>query len=848
MSDLPPINQKYGVDTTDFKAGMAAMNRELRVLESGFRATAAGLSDWSKDATGLETRIKSLTSQIGVQKDKVSALTTEYKRIATEKGENSRAAQDLQIKLNKETETLGKMQNELGTTEQALKGMGNESKDAGQGADQLAKGEDQAEGSTGKLKSALDKLRGGLKSVGSDFKNLGDKVLKSVAIGIAGVTAAITAAVAGLGVLVFGAGKELDEAYDTILIKTGATGATLAGLQGNFKDVFTSIPTDAGTAAEVISDLNQRLGLTGSNLTETSKKLIEMSRLTGGDASQNAALFARVIGDAGIPIEQSGALLDKLFKASQLTGVGMDSLMQQVVQFGAPMRLMGFTLDDSIALFAKWEKEGVNSELVMGSLRIAAGKFASEGKPLRESLLATFDSIKNNTDASKALADGMAIFGARAGPDMVAAIREGRFSIDDLVAALQGADGAILDTAAATEDFPEKLKKLGNKAKVALAPLSSALFGLAGTIVDKLSPVFDNLLPLIEKVAGTLGDMINSKEFQEGLDRVVKGIADFATTLGSVVEKLLKGDIRGALGELFPPETVNQILTISNTIRDFVQGVLIPFITEHAEGIKAAILAIGATLAAAGIVAAIAAIANPIGLIIAAVGLLAAAWTENWGGIRDKLTAVWVAIQPTLQTIWDWLKVNVPAALETLRAFWVDTAWPAIQTAVTTVWGILEPIWKSLKKWVSEDLPPALEGLKTTFEKIMTGITNAVTPVKELWDKLWQAVKDFWDWLSTHIFKFHIDLPKLPDWATPGSPLPIHTAWKNFAEDMERIGRNLPQIVNNATSAGIPSGNGISSQPTPAPVSVQVNAVLANELDMHVFARLIAEEIKISRR
>src|SRR3989337_1048148 len=103
------LSGKVGLDVTDFKAGIAELNRDIRVIESGFRATAAGMGDWSKSATGLETRIKALNSEIDVQQKKVTALQGEYQRVAAEKGENSRAAEELKIKLNKENEALGKM-------------------------------------------------------------------------------------------------------------------------------------------------------------------------------------------------------------------------------------------------------------------------------------------------------------------------------------------------------------------------------------------------------------------------------------------------------------------------------------------------------------------------------------------------------------------------------------------------------------------------------------------------------------------------------------------------------------------------------------------------------------------
>jgi uncharacterized coiled-coil DUF342 family protein len=123
MSDIPNLSGKVGLDVTDFKAGIAQLNREIRVVESGFKATAASLGDWGKSAQGLETRIKALNSEIDLQNKKVNALSDEYERIAKEKGDTSRAAQDLQIKLNKETEALNNMQGELGQTESSLKNL-----------------------------------------------------------------------------------------------------------------------------------------------------------------------------------------------------------------------------------------------------------------------------------------------------------------------------------------------------------------------------------------------------------------------------------------------------------------------------------------------------------------------------------------------------------------------------------------------------------------------------------------------------------------------------------------------------------------------------------------------------
>jgi len=182
------LSGKAGLDTTDFKTGLAAMNRELRVVESGFRASAAALGDWANDATGLEMRIKALNSSIDIQKQKVAAVRAEYERVKQEKGENSRAAQDLEIKLNRETETLNKMESELGNTEGALQEMRSSSDEAG---DAVEESGEQAEEAGSKWEGFKSVLSG----VGS--------IVKGTITVVAGLAVAVAAVGAAVGGLVF---------------------------------------------------------------------------------------------------------------------------------------------------------------------------------------------------------------------------------------------------------------------------------------------------------------------------------------------------------------------------------------------------------------------------------------------------------------------------------------------------------------------------------------------------------------------------------------------------------------------------------------------------------------------
>ena len=117
------LSARVGLDSSDFKNGITAINRELKLAESSFRATASTLDDWSNTSEGLEARIKSLTKQVSLQQEKVEGLRLQAEHLAKVHGENSVEAQNATIEFNKETKKLNELQKELGHTETSLKSM-----------------------------------------------------------------------------------------------------------------------------------------------------------------------------------------------------------------------------------------------------------------------------------------------------------------------------------------------------------------------------------------------------------------------------------------------------------------------------------------------------------------------------------------------------------------------------------------------------------------------------------------------------------------------------------------------------------------------------------------------------
>lgn len=680
----------------------------------------------------------------------------------------------------------------------------------------------------------------------SAFQQLGVLGGSLIAAGITTAAAAIT----GITAMVWEAGNTLDAAYDTIQQRTGATGAQLEGLKKDFDEVFAGVPASADDAAAAVSGLNQRLGITGPVLQDTAKTLLEVTRLTGGDLSTNIEQFTRFIGDAGIKTDDASVALDTLYAISQKTGTGIDRLMQLSVQFGAPMREFGFKWVESAALLGKWEKEGVNTELVMGSLRIAAGKFAKDNIPLKKGLEDTFKAIKNAKTESEALALAMDTFGARAGPDMAAAIRENRFELGDLIPSISEADGLIMKTAEDTMDWGERWTLFKNRLTTALGPAGMKL----------MDAVRDGLK--------AIEDVVSRPEVQNGLMMIVNGIVELAQKAAAYL-----------------PTAIQNFFNFVEFLKNN-QGVVVAILAVLGTAILsfAGMMAAAAWTALAPFLPVVAIIA----LVAAAAYLLYQAWVNDWGGIQEKTAALWAWLQPILQAIITWFQINIPVALQTLADFWAKTLLPAIQKFGvywnTTLFPALQSVWA----WMQSTLFPFLGALGNLIGVVIVGFTKNLV---DIWLTIfWPAIQKLYGFLQANLFPIlqavgsflggnflrgiqaisqgiqflthwlDVLAAKLaalhpPAWMTPGSPTPFEIGLWGINDALKAIsGASLPNLsasMNTMTAPAIASGNvalggagtGANIITNKKEVTVPVTAYVRSNQDIDYLAQQVKKRI-----
>lgn len=380
------------------------------------------------------------------------------------------------------------------------------------------------------------------------------------AMGAAAVGVAATgAAVAGAAVGLYKVGSIFDDVTDTIRVGTGLSGAALDGMVGVAQKVATTVPTSFETAGTTVSELNQRLGLSGDTLSTVAQQYIQAGNMLGEtvDINTTTAAFS-AFGIEGANVE--GAM-DSLFRVSQATGIGMNELAAQVQSSAAPLQNLGFNFEETAALAGTLDKAGLNTSQVMGSMSKGLVTLAKAGEDPQEAFKRVTGELQGfvkSGDTASALDLASKVFGTKGAAQFVGALQSGKVNMDDLTAAVGASEDTILGLGKETADAAENWQLVKNKALLALEPLGTAVFDLAGKALGFLA---DKMDVITEKVAvfgmgaGDIFRLLTSGDFTGPIFGMEEDSA-FVGFLFSIRDAFLSvqplvGQVFGALGDVF---------------------------------------------------------------------------------------------------------------------------------------------------------------------------------------------------------------------------------------------------------------------------------------------------------
>ncbi len=889
MSDQNDLSGKIGLDTTDFKTAISTLNRDIRVIESGFRASAASLGDWSKSATGLESRIKTLNSEIDIQSKKASALRAEYERVAKEKGANSRAAQELQIKLNKENETLGKMQAELKGTQAQLTNMGKEEKTTKDKTEDLDKSEKKATESTNKLGAAVKTLTNGLGSMGSGISSVVSHLAR-LSVGLAvGLAAAISGAIIGIGVMMNKAGAWADQ-FATLSGVTGVSTTRLQELDYIGKKLDVDLNTMTGSMSKMIRAVGSAKDGTGP-AADAFKALGVNIRDADGNLRDSEDIWTdsiMALGGVGNETERDTLAMTLFGKSAMelnpLITAGADklgALADEANRVGAVM-----SEKDVEALDAMKDSADAMGNTFKGVTGTLAAAFA----PAISAVIGKINELLANPAVQKGL-DNL-----RDGISRIANIIALSFGTENPFKSIStgiqwmGSQSGILNT------IGEGIGKIGEvferlKSGFKSGGISGMLKNLIpeggiGGIISSLAPQIGKLLSgLLTSFAAQPAKLLTiGMGIIQGLAtgllaaipallpvflQLITSLVNFITTtvptllqLGlTVVLKLAMGIIQ-AIPQLIPVvlQLITQLVQFLIQNLPMIITAALQLIVTLANGIAQALPTLIPTILGIIPVIITTLLQNLPMIITAALNLIMALAQ----GIINALPVLIPEVPKILTTIIDTIVNNFPLVISmaltlitTLVTALIDNLPMIVQAAIDMVTALLNGIVEMLPELVTA----AGQIITTIVDAIGDLIPNLLQAGKDLVAGIWKGIQDAWAGLLDSMAGIISGLPgwvkKLLGIASPSKPfrdigrnmgsslgIGFADSYRSIKDQISRTVQGLSAEATMSVSGGFGPGRS-RGQLQPAPIYLTIQGTPDNEMDMRRLARYVAEEIRM---
>lgn len=752
---MPKNNEtttKFNADISDLKKGIQEANRQIRLANSEFKAAAAGADDWSKNTDVLSKKIDSLNKIVDAQKSKLSDLEKQHALVVKEQGENSKGAQELEIKINNQKAAVARAEAELGAYKKKLEDVKKEQKTSSSAYDAL-------NDSIEEQQSELDQLKEKYKNVvleqgknSAEAKELG-KQIKQLSGELSTNKSKMADAASAADKLddsLDDAGKSADDASDGFTIMKGALADLVAkGIEKAveaFQDLIVA-------SSEASASFQAQTGATSEEMKQFNKEMTDLYKNNYGESLQDIADKMAYVKQATGEVDPSKLkeLTENAITLEDTFGSDFNETIRGVKNL---MEQFGLDAQTAFDLFAKGSQEGLDYTDELGdNVAEYAGNFKQAGYSAEE----YFQLLANGTKGGSYNLDKV------------------NDSINEIKNRL--ADGTIGDAIGSFSKDTQKAFKNWQDGKGTMKDVIDSIVKDISTCTSE-----QDALTMAATAFGTMGEDANL-DFVKSLTTVGDEFTDVKGKMDEVKDTKYSdvGSQFTEIGRLIKTELIQPLVDQAMpAIQDFAQFIIdnFPTIAPIITGIATAF---GVLAAALGIQALINGVqkafsllnltmlANPIVLIVAAIAGLVVAFVTLWNkseAFRDFWKGLWEGIKSVTGTVVNaigkFFTKTVPDAINKMLTFFKQLP----GNIGKFLSGVISKVSSWAKNMGSKALATGrtfLKNIVTFFTQLpgkiwsfLTGVINKVTTwAKNMGSKALSAGRTF----LTNVVKFITQLP-----------------------------------------------------------------------------------------
>ncbi|TXH45980.1 MAG: phage tail tape measure protein, partial [Desulfurellales bacterium] len=567
-----------------------------------------------------------------------------------------------------------------------------------------------------RLSAELDSADKKIVGLGKRIDKIGDQMMAT-----GGKLTTLTEPLRRFGLDGINVASDFEAAMKEISARTGVVGEDLESI----RQLALQMGSDTVFSAQDAADAFLQLLSSGQSAEEaiaTLPAVLTAAAASGEDLGATADTITDIMAAFGLGVEDAAAVVDSLARAAGASSADMASLGQGFGNVGNVAKQFGLSVDETAGILAIFAENGI--------------KGAEAGTTLKSMLL----NMTRPTDEVRGAWDrlGVSFYDANGNArDINDVLKDLKTALDPLPAQeqneimqkLAGSYGIVglsaLLGSISLEDMEGRMRDSADAAKLADAKMDTfngtvdSLKGSVETLqTNALTPLMENTLkPLVERVT----DVVNALN-----DWVIKN-----------------------------PEAAGTIVLIMGAVA--AAG---PVLLGLGGIVSMVAMAVG------GLSTAIAFLFSPIGLAIIAVAALAAAYSTNFGGIRDFidnevrprleeffnfLGGIWEQVRPALEDLYDWF---INSGLPMIKNFITDKVLPPIQDFFNFLGGVWEQVRPALEdfgEWfLTTGMPGIVQILKDALAAAqqlafigLMGLNLAAGAAKVIFDALVTAITNF---------------------------------------------------------------------------------------------------------
>lgn len=493
-SKIAGLTVEIGGNTTKLGKALSGVDSKARATSSELREVNNALKKAPESVELWNQKQKLLTEAIENSREKLAKLEEVQKDIQRQY-DNGDIGEDAYRAYQREVE---KAKGELEGFEKQLEKTNEDMKEAGKQADETGDS----------LEAAGDKAE----ESGGKFP------------GMAAAAVAAAAVITKAASECYEAWQEVDEGYDTIVTKTGATGAALEELQGVADNIFTSLPVEMSDVGNAVGEVNTRFQLTGDTLEGLSSKFLKYADINNTEVVGSIDNVSGIMKAFGLDVSEAGDLLGVLTDVGQRTGLEVSQLESLLLSNAATFKEMGLDVGAAAEMLGQFEINGVDVSQAIAGLTKAQQNATKDGKSLNDALAESVENIKSAATETEALQIATDLFGKKGAAPLAQAIREGRVNFDEFSKSMKGAGDLVDSTFDAIQDAPDRMKTTMNSLKLQGAELAEKLLPQAEKLLEQINDNLPEILDTGKRLLPVVGGLATAAAGISTVDRVKKAL------------------------------------------------------------------------------------------------------------------------------------------------------------------------------------------------------------------------------------------------------------------------------------------------------------------------------------